>query len=92
MVSAVLFAHAYIALVIVCAAFLVAIGWSIHSRFYRDQFADPVPMRAPQISYLRDVRQRELQRLMASTNDTTGREKNFHDEFIEDCTYPDLMA
>jgi hypothetical protein len=93
MVSAVLSAHAYIFLVIVCAAFLVAIGWTVHSLFYRDQFADPAPMRAPQISYMRDVRQRELQQLLASNDNTTGRnEENFHDQFIEDCTYPGLMV
>jgi hypothetical protein len=93
MVSAVLSAHAYIFLVIVCAAFLVATGWTIHSLFYRDQFTDPAPMRAPQISYLRDVRQRERQQLLASNDNTAGRdEENFHDQFIEDCAYPDLMA
>jgi hypothetical protein len=93
MVSAVLSAHAYIFLVVVCAAFLVAIGWTIHSLFYRDQFTDPAPMRAPQISYLRDVRQRERQQLLASNDNTAGRdEENFHDQFIEDCAYPDLMA
>jgi hypothetical protein len=92
-VSAVLSAHAYIFLVIVCAAFLVAIGWTIHSLFYRDHFADPAPMRAPQISYMRDVRQRELQQLLASNDNTTRRdEENFHDQFIEDCTYSNLQA
>jgi hypothetical protein len=68
-VSGVLFG--YVVLVIVCAAFLVAIGWSIHSLFY-----------------MRDVRQRELQQLVASNDGTAeGDEKNFHDDFIEECKY-----
>lgn len=86
-VSGVLFG--YVVLVIVCAAFAVALGWGMHSLFYRHHFAGPPPMRVPQLSYMRDVRQRELQQLMSS-NETAGRsEKNFHDEFVEDCTYFD---
>ena len=85
-VSGVLFG--YVVLVIVCAAFLIAICWSVHSLFYRHHFATPLPMRAPQLSYMRDVRQRELQQLVASNDGTTeGGEKNFHDEFIDECTY-----
>ena len=90
-VSGVLFG--YVVLVIVCAAFLVAIGWSVHSVFYRDHFADPLPMRAPQLSYMRDVRQRELQQLVASTNGTPeSDEKNFHDEFVEECMFPGIWC
>jgi hypothetical protein len=86
-VSGILFA--YVVLVIVCAACLVAICWSVHSLFYRDHFASPLPMRAPQLSYMRDVRQRELQSLVASNDVTTGAdEKNFHDDFVEECTCP----
>ena len=44
-------------------------------------------MRAPQLSYMRDVRQRELQQLVASTDSTIeSDEKNFHDEFDDECT------
>jgi hypothetical protein len=87
-VSGVLFG--YVVLVIVCAAFLVAICWSVHSLFYRDHFATPLPMRAPQLSYMRDVRQRELQQLVASNDGTAeGDEKNFHDDFVDECTYFD---
>lgn len=85
-VSGVLFG--YVVLVIVCAACAVAIGWSVHSLFYRDHFASPQPMRAPQQSYMRDVRQRERQQLMTSNDGTTQSDKkNFHDEFDESCTY-----
>lgn len=87
-VSGVLFG--YVVLVIVCAAFAVALGWGIHSIFYRHQFAGPDPMRAPQLSYMREVRQRELQQLVdLNGNAVEGDEKNFHDEYVEDdeCTY-----
>lgn len=88
-VSGVLFG--YVVLVIVCAAFLVAVCWSVHALFYRDHFATPLPMRAPQLSYMRDVRQRELEQLVASNDGTSeGDEKNFHDEYVDDCTYFDL--
>ena len=81
-VSGVLFG--YVVLVIVCAAFLVAIGWGVHSIFYRDQFASPGPMRAPQLSYMREVRQRELQQLVDSNGNAVERdERNFHDEYVE---------
>lgn len=44
-------------------------------------------MRAPQLSYMRDARQRELQQLVVSNNGTNeGDEKNFHDDLIEECT------
>jgi hypothetical protein len=78
----------YVLFIIVCAAVAVAICWGVHYLFYRSDFASPLPMRAPQLSYMRDVRQRELQQLVASSDgNTEGDEKNFHDEFDDECTY-----
>ena len=45
-------------------------------------------MGGPQLSYMREVRQRELQQLVDSNGHaSSGRGKNFHDEFDEACTY-----
>lgn len=79
----------YVLFIIVCAAFMVDIGWSIHYLFWRRHFAGPPPMRAPQLSYMRDLRHRELQELMASAGNTAEdrNETTFHDEFDEDCKY-----
>jgi len=77
----------YVLFIIFCAAVAVAICWGVHYLFCRSHFASPLPMRAPQLSYMRDVRQRELQQLVASTDSTIeSDEKNFHDEFDDECT------
>lgn len=76
----------YVVLVTVSAAFLVAMAWGIHSIFWRHHFGSPSMMGAPQLSYMREVRQRELQQLMDSNEHTSSSEiKNFHDEFVEAC-------
>jgi len=79
----------YVVLVTVSAAFLVAMAWSIHALFWRHHFGSPSIIGAPQLSYMREVRHRELQQLVQSNGHASSREsRNFHDDFVDEaCMY-----
>lgn len=64
----------YVVLVIVGTAFLVGLGWSIYSLYHRGQVEDPMLMDAKQLSYIREVRLRELRQLIASNENETEEE------------------
>jgi hypothetical protein len=65
----------YVVLVIVGTAFLIGLGWSIYSLYHRGQVEDSMLMDSKQLSYIREVRLRELRQLIASNENETGEVK-----------------